>query len=59
MAAAMMERFRREMPRVCQLSTKQYRVFRTMNLLHLSKDAWEKIKSSRVYNRLRGNHDFS
>lgn len=59
MAAAMMERFRKEMPRVHQLSTKQYRVFRTMNLLHLSKDTWEKIKSSRVYNRLRGNHDFS
>lgn len=59
LADSMMERFRREMPRVWELSRKQYRVFRTMNLLHLSKNAWEAIKGSRLYNALRHNHDFS
>lgn len=59
MADTMMARFREEMPRVHELSRKQYRVFRAMNRLHLSKNAWEKIKSSEVYNALRHNHDFS
>lgn len=59
LADAMMERFRRELPRVYELSKKQYRVFRAMNLLGLSKNAWEAIKGSRLYNRLRNNHDFS
>lgn len=59
MADTMMARFREEMPRVHELSRKQYRVFRAMNRLHLSKNAWEKIKSSKVYNALRHNHDFS
>lgn len=59
MAEAMMERFENEMPRVHALSKKQYRVFRAMNRLHLGKKAWEKIKSSKVYNALRHNHDFS
>ena len=59
MADTMMERVRGEMPRVHELSQKQYRVFRAMNRLHLSKNAWEKIKSSKIYNALRHNHDFS
>lgn len=59
MADAMMERFRRDLPRVHALSKKQYLVFRTMNLLGLNKNAWEAIKSSRLYNKLRNNHDFS
>ena len=59
MADAMMERFCREMPQVHQLSKKQYRVFRAMNRLGLGKQAWEGIKSSRLYNALRHNHDFS
>ena len=59
MAAEMMERIRRELPRAYQLSVKQYKVFRTMNLLHLSKSSWESIKNSRLYNALRHNHDFS
>lgn len=59
MADAMMERFRRELPRVWELSWKQYRVFRAMNLLGLNKNAWEAIKNSRLYNRLRNNHNFS
>ena len=59
MADAMMERIRADMPQVHQLSRKQYQVFRTMNRLHLNKKVWEGIKSSRLYNALRHNHDFS
>ncbi len=59
MAKAMMERVRETLPRVYELSKKQYRVFYAMNRLHLGKNAWERIKSSRVYNALRHNHDFS
>lgn len=55
---AMMERVRQEIPRVCELSQKQYRVFRLMNRLHVSKETWERILNSGIYRRLRGNHDF-
>ncbi len=37
---------------------RKYRVFLWMNRLRLTKQAWEKILNSGIYNRLRGNHDF-
>ena len=59
MGEAMMELFRREMPRTCQLAARQYRVFRLMNRLHISKSAWEKILHSRAYNLLRHGREFN
>lgn len=55
---AMMARFQDAMPRTWELAARQYRVFRLMNRLHISRAAWEKILRSRLYNRLRHNHDF-
>lgn len=58
MGEEMMELFRRELPRTAQLAASQYKMFRLMNRLHISKDTFERILRSRLYNRLRGNHDF-
>lgn len=59
MGEAMMEHFRKEFPEVCSLSEKQYKIFRMMNRLHISKRTWERISSSSLYNKLRKNHSFS
>ena len=37
---------------------KKYELFRMMNLCHISKQTFEKILHSRIYNRVRNNHDF-
>lgn len=59
MGEAIMGRFRKEFPEVCSLSEKQYKIFRLMNRLHISKRTWEKISHSSLYNKLRKNHSFS
>lgn len=51
--------FEQEMPRVCELARKQYQIFGLMNRLHISKGTFEKVLRSRIYNKLRHNHDFS
>ena len=58
MGEAMMETFRQKLPGTYELALKQYRVFRIMNRLHISKSTWEKILRSKLYNKLRNNHDF-
>ena len=55
----MMALFREKMPRTYELAAKQYQIFRMMNVLHISKQTWEKILRSRIYNMLRHNHDFN
>lgn len=45
--------------RVYDLVQQKYQVFCLLNRLHVSKVAWDIILSSRIYNRLRGNHDFT
>lgn len=55
----MMERFRVRMPETYALSSKQYNVFCIMNRLHISKQIWEKVLHSKLYNQLRNNHDFN
>lgn len=55
----MMERFRRELPEGYQMARKQYRVFLTMNRLHVTKACWDRILCSPIYNRLRHNHPFN
>ena len=58
MGEEMMDLFRRELPRTAQLAERQYRIYGLMNRLHISKATFEKILRSRLYNKLRGNHDF-
>ena len=58
MGVEMMDLFRRELPRTAELADRQYRIFCLMNRLHVSKATFEKILRSKLYNRLRGNHDF-
>ena len=58
MGEEMMDLFRRELPRTAQLAQQQYKIFCLMNRLHISKATFEKILRSKLYNRLRGNHDF-
>lgn len=59
MGAEMMELFRQKMPKAYELAIRQYRVYQMMNLLHISKQTWEKVLNSKVYNTLRNNHDFA
>ncbi len=58
MGSKMMNAFKKAMPETYELAVKQYKIFRLMNYLHINKNGWEKIKSSAVYNTLRGNHSF-
>lgn len=58
MGERMMELFRRELPRTAQLASRQYQIFCLMNRLHISKATFEKLLRSKLYNKLRGNHDF-
>ena len=58
MGETMMELFRKDLPRTAQLAEKQYKIFCLMNRLHVSKATFEKLLRSKLYNLLRGNHDF-
>jgi len=46
-------------PEAHRLALGKYRVFCLLNRMHIGKSAWDAILSSRLYNRLRGNHDFT
>ena len=59
MGEKMMEAFRPTMPQVCEMAKKQYLAYRTMNRLHIDKQTFDKILSSKLYNKLRNNHDFN
>ena len=58
MGSAMMELFRRELPRTAELAGGQYKIFCLMNKLHISRALFEKMLNSRLYNKIRHNHDF-
>lgn len=58
MGDAMMERFKFELPETYLLAKKQYKIFRVMNRLRISKQTWEKISHSSLYNKLRKSHSF-
>lgn len=59
LARQRMEECREYAPEAYELALRKYRVFMLLNRLHISKAAWDAILSSRLYNRLRGNHDFT
>lgn len=54
----MMALLQKEMPDVAAAVKKQYCVFHLMNRLHISKTSFEKLLRSRMYNKLRHNHEF-
>lgn len=56
---AMMSRFETQLPGAYQRARKQYKIFRMMNRLHISKAGWEKLLHSGLYRKLRGSHDFN
>lgn len=56
---ATMDAFRTQLPGAYDRSVNQYRIFRLMNRLHISKASWEKLLRSRLYHRIRGSHDFN
>lgn len=53
-AAAMMQRFWEQLPKVAELAEKKYRVFLGMNYLHISNRTWESFVNSSAYRLLRG-----
>lgn len=59
LAKNMMNNFKVEIPQVYDLSIKQYNIFKIMNILHMNKHHWNGISSSKIYNKLRHNHDFN
>lgn len=58
LAAMRMRQCREESPQVYDLAKRKYQVFSLMNRLHIGKQTWERILSSKLYQKLRGNHSF-
>lgn len=56
---SMMDIFKQEIPCVYDLAQKQYNIFKLMNYFHVTRKMWEKILHSKIYNKLRHNHDFA
>lgn len=59
MGSQMMKKIKETLPDAYQMAVKQYRVFKMMNYLHFNKRMWEQILHSKIYNKLRKNHDFN
>lgn len=59
MGKAMMDLFAREIPETARMAHRQYQAFGLMNRLGISKNAFEAVLHSKLYNRLRNNHDFN
>ena len=59
MGKDMMEAFRPTMPQVCEMAKKQYLAYQAMNRLHIDKQTFDKLLASKLYNKLRNNHDFN
>ncbi len=57
-AKEMVNKIKENMPLVFELAKKQYYGLRVMNYLSISKKTFECILNSRIYNKLRSNHDF-
>ena len=57
-AGEMMAFFRDAIPGTYEKARKQYRILFVLNGLGISKNAFDRVLGSRLYNRLRGNHTF-
>lgn len=58
-AAEMMAFIRKEVPGAYEKAKKQYGIYCLMNRLHINRDTFEAVLHSKLYNRLRNNHDFN
>jgi hypothetical protein len=59
MGEKMMEYFRIYLPGAYEKAAKQYEIFKLLNRLHISKKTFERVLHSKLYNKLRNNHDFN
>lgn len=57
-AAEQMALLQEQAPEIYAMLQKKYLVYQVLDRLHISKNHWEAFLHSRLYNRLRGNHDF-
>lgn len=55
----MMARFERCMPDTYAMAEKQYKIFRMLNICHISKKKWDELSNSKIYNLLRKKRDFN
>lgn len=59
MGAEMMEYFRTQLPGAWEKAGKQYAALCLMNILHISRKTFDAMLNSKIYNKLRNNHDFA
>lgn len=59
LAKKMMDRIKKDLPTTYSLSAKQYTAFKFMNRLHIGDDFFKAFLHSKIYNKLRSNHDFN
>ena len=57
-AEKMMALLEEKIPEAYAMAYKQYRVFRILNRLRIPKAAWDGLMESKIYHRIKGNHDF-
>lgn len=57
-AEKMMTLLEEKIPEAYAMACKQYKVFRILNRLRVSKAVWDGLIESKLYHRLKGNHDF-
>ncbi|MDY5578099.1 MAG: glycosyltransferase family 2 protein [Lachnospiraceae bacterium] len=55
---SMMNSIKKEVPYTYELARKQYKYMEAMNYFHITKKTFEAILHSKIYNKLRHNHDF-
>ena len=58
LAATLMKDIKAATPEIYALAKPKYSAFRVMNWVHMSKQGWEAILNSQLYNKIRRNHDF-
>ena len=51
--------FAAKFPKVWAMAKPKARIFFAMNRLHLGKNVWDGLLRSKLYNTIRGNHDFA
>lgn len=59
LAEKVMQKVKQQLESAYEFSYKKYRVFLMMNYLHISKKTWDRFRSSKLYRKLSGSHDFS
>ena len=58
-AKRIMNQLEEKLPQAYAMARKQYEVFILLNRLHISKGVWDRLMDSKLYHRLKGNHNFN